>query len=78
MVHFRGGRAAIDITSYPDIEQFFEDLAAVYRAEIAALAEAGCTYIQLDDTNLAYLCASPCHVCFVPLRVADIIPSAVR
>lgn len=57
MVHFRGGRAAIDIMSYPDMDQFFEDLAAVYRAEIAALAEAGCTYIQLDDTNLAYLCS---------------------
>ncbi|ORY69286.1 methionine synthase vitamin-B12 independent [Leucosporidium creatinivorum] len=57
MIHFRGGRAAIDISSYPDMDQFFEDLAAVYRAEIAALAETGVTYIQLDDTNLAYLCS---------------------
>jgi 5-methyltetrahydropteroyltriglutamate--homocysteine methyltransferase len=56
MVHFRGGRAGIDIQTYPDLEVFFADLAACYRAEIAALAAAGCRYIQLDDTNLAYLC----------------------
>ncbi|MFP4514020.1 MAG: 5-methyltetrahydropteroyltriglutamate--homocysteine S-methyltransferase [Acidimicrobiales bacterium] len=56
MVHFRGGRAAIDIETYPDMEVFFEDLAACYRAEIAALYAAGARYIQLDDTNLAYLC----------------------
>ena len=56
MVHFRGGRAAIDIAAYPDLEEFFADLAACYRAEIAALYAAGCRYLQLDDTNLAYLC----------------------
>ncbi len=56
MVHFRGGRAAIDHSAYPDLEQFFEDLAQCYRDEIAALYAAGCRYIQLDDTNLAYLC----------------------
>lgn len=41
MVHFRGGRAAIDIESYPDMEVFFEDLARVYREEIRVLAENG-------------------------------------
>ncbi|ROO27633.1 5-methyltetrahydropteroyltriglutamate--homocysteine methyltransferase [Salinisphaera orenii MK-B5] len=56
MVHFRGGRAAIDIEAYPEMDQFFEDLAQCYRDEIAALHAAGCRYIQLDDTNLAYLC----------------------
>ncbi len=56
MVHFRGGRAGIDINAYPDLEVFFADLAACYRAEIAALYSAGARYIQLDDTNLAYLC----------------------
>jgi 5-methyltetrahydropteroyltriglutamate--homocysteine methyltransferase len=56
MVHFRGGRAAIDIDAYPDLDRFFEDLAACYRDEIAALYAAGCRYVQLDDTNLAYLC----------------------
>lgn len=56
MVHFRGGRAAIDIESYPDLHEFFDDLAQCYRDEIAALYASGCRYIQLDDTNLAYLC----------------------
>ena len=56
MVHFRGGRKAIDIEAYPDMEEFFEDLAQCYRDEIAALYQAGCRYIQMDDTNLAYLC----------------------
>ena len=56
MVHFRGGRGGIDIESYPDLDEFFEDLAQCYRDEISALYEAGCRYLQLDDTNLAYLC----------------------
>ncbi len=56
MVHFRGGRAAIDIEAYPEMDAFFDDLAACYRDEIDALYRAGCRYIQLDDTNLAYLC----------------------
>ena len=56
MVHFRGGRKAIDIEAYPDMDEFFEDLAQCYRDEINALYQAGCRYIQLDDTNLAYLC----------------------
>ena len=56
MIHFRGGRAAIDIESYPDMDEFFKDLAECYRKEIGALYEAGCRYIQMDDTNLAYLC----------------------
>jgi 5-methyltetrahydropteroyltriglutamate--homocysteine methyltransferase len=56
MLHFRGGREAIDRAAYPDIEDFFADLARVYREEVADLAAAGCRYLQLDDTNLAYLC----------------------
>ncbi|HEX8011334.1 MAG TPA: 5-methyltetrahydropteroyltriglutamate--homocysteine S-methyltransferase [Casimicrobiaceae bacterium] len=56
MLHFRGGREAISREAYPDLEPFFADVAAAYRAEIKALGEAGCTYLQLDDTNLAYLC----------------------
>jgi len=55
-VHFRGGRAAIDKTLYPDIEEFFADLTRVYRDEIAALHAAGCRYVQIDDTNLPFLC----------------------
>jgi 5-methyltetrahydropteroyltriglutamate--homocysteine methyltransferase len=56
MVHFRGGRKAIDIEAYPDMEGFFDDLARVYREEIQSLYDAGCRYLQMDDTNLAYLC----------------------
>ncbi len=56
MVHFRGGRKAIDIESYPDLNDFFFDLSKSYRDEINALYKAGCRYLQLDDTNLAYLC----------------------
>jgi 5-methyltetrahydropteroyltriglutamate--homocysteine methyltransferase len=56
MAHFRAGRAGVSHEAYPDIEEFFADLAGAYRAEIADLAQRGCRYIQLDDTNLAYLC----------------------
>jgi len=55
MVHYRGGRASIDPSVYPDEEQFWTDLSAAYAAEVAALADLGCTYLQLDDTSLAYL-----------------------
>ncbi|HTY49541.1 MAG TPA: 5-methyltetrahydropteroyltriglutamate--homocysteine S-methyltransferase [Steroidobacteraceae bacterium] len=56
MLHFRTGRAGVPADVYPDMEKFFADVAAAYRAEIRSLADAGCTYLQLDDTNLAYLC----------------------
>ncbi len=56
MLHFRGGRAAISSEAYPDLDRFFDDVAAAYRAEIRSLAAAGCRYLQFDDTNLAYLC----------------------
>jgi 5-methyltetrahydropteroyltriglutamate--homocysteine methyltransferase len=56
MLHFRGGRAAIDPVAYPDLETFFSDLARVYAEEIRDLAAAGCDYLQVDDTNFAYLC----------------------
>ncbi len=56
MLHFRGGRAAISAEAYPELDRFFDDVAAAYRAEIRSLAAAGCRYLQLDDTNLAYLC----------------------
>jgi len=56
LLHFRGGREAIDRAAYPDIDQFFADAAAAYRQEVDALYAAGARYIQLDDTNFAYLC----------------------
>jgi 5-methyltetrahydropteroyltriglutamate--homocysteine methyltransferase len=55
MLHYRGGRAVIDPTAYPEMDAFWHDLAAVYRQEIAGLNALGCTYLQLDDTSLAYL-----------------------
>jgi 5-methyltetrahydropteroyltriglutamate--homocysteine methyltransferase len=55
MVHYRGGRAAIDTDAYPEIGAFWHDLGSVYAAEIAALGQLGCHYLQLDDTSLAYL-----------------------
>lgn len=56
MVHFRGGRESISSEAYPTLEPFFEDLVKVYQAEIDDLYAAGCRFVQLDDTNLAYLC----------------------
>jgi 5-methyltetrahydropteroyltriglutamate--homocysteine methyltransferase len=56
VVHFRGGRGAIDAVAYPDIDGFYADLARVYSEEVADLGRLGCTYLQLDEVNLAYLC----------------------
>jgi len=55
MMHYRGGRAAIDEKIYPTREGCWDDLGQVYADEIAELNKAGCTYLQLDDTSLAYL-----------------------
>jgi 5-methyltetrahydropteroyltriglutamate--homocysteine methyltransferase len=55
MVHYRGGRSAIDATVYPDLDAFWTDLTDAYAAEVRGLAELGCTYLQLDDTSLAYV-----------------------
>jgi 5-methyltetrahydropteroyltriglutamate--homocysteine methyltransferase len=56
MMHFRGGRDAISKEAYPNMDEFFADLARIYREELKQLGEAGCKYVQMDDTNLAYLC----------------------
>ncbi|MGH3732582.1 MAG: 5-methyltetrahydropteroyltriglutamate--homocysteine S-methyltransferase [Acidimicrobiales bacterium] len=55
MVHYRGGTAAIDAAVYPDLDEFWSDLSGAYAEEIRRLAQLGCTYLQLDDTSLAYL-----------------------
>lgn len=55
MIHYRGGRAAIDDSAYPSMDPFWHDLCAVYAQEIAELGRRGCNYLQLDDTSLAYL-----------------------
>jgi 5-methyltetrahydropteroyltriglutamate--homocysteine methyltransferase len=55
-LHFRQGRAAISKDVYPDLDAFFDDLAKAYRAAIRAFYDAGCRYLQLDDTAWAMLC----------------------
>jgi 5-methyltetrahydropteroyltriglutamate--homocysteine methyltransferase len=57
MLHFRGGRAGISRDAYPELDPaFYDDVAKAYGDELQSLADAGCTYVQMDDTNLAYLC----------------------
>ncbi|MFG1943831.1 5-methyltetrahydropteroyltriglutamate--homocysteine S-methyltransferase [Nonomuraea sp. NPDC048826] len=55
MVHYRGGPAAIDPDVYSDVEEFWADLSAAYAAQVRRIGELGCTYLQFDDTSLAYL-----------------------
>ena len=56
MLHLRGGRAGISRDAYPDMAAFWHDAASAYREAIAAFAQAGCTYLQLDDVAFSYLC----------------------
>jgi 5-methyltetrahydropteroyltriglutamate--homocysteine methyltransferase len=55
-LHFRQGRVAISEELYPTLDGFFDDLAAAYRAAIRAFYDAGCRYLQLDDTAWAMVC----------------------
>ncbi len=55
MVHYRGGKAAIDPEVYPELDGFWADLTAAYRDQVRRLGELGCTYLQFDDTSLAYM-----------------------
>jgi 5-methyltetrahydropteroyltriglutamate--homocysteine methyltransferase len=55
MVHYRGGKAAIDPRVYPSMDEFWTDLVAAYREQVRRLGELGCTYLQFDDTSLAYI-----------------------
>jgi 5-methyltetrahydropteroyltriglutamate--homocysteine methyltransferase len=82
----RGGRAAVSRAAYPDLAEFHADVAAVYRAELADLGAAGCTYVQLDDTNFAYLCDPKLRDTFrhwgddpdaMPERFAQLINAAI-
>jgi len=56
VLHFRGGRKAVPESIYPDMGEFFQDLGVAYRNAVRAFADGGCRYLQLDETNLAYLC----------------------
>lgn len=87
MLHFRGGRSAISQEAYPELEpHFYEDVAQCYKTELQTLAEAGCTYLQMDDTNLAYLCDPKMREGVksrgdnpdeLPLKYAQLINSAI-
>jgi 5-methyltetrahydropteroyltriglutamate--homocysteine methyltransferase len=55
MVHYRGGNSSIDENAYPDIDQFWEDLAEAYAKQVRGVYELGCRFLQLDDTSLAYV-----------------------
>jgi 5-methyltetrahydropteroyltriglutamate--homocysteine methyltransferase len=55
MVHYRGGAAAIDPAVYPDKDQFWSDLTSAYAKQVQMVHDLGCTYLQFDDTSLAYL-----------------------
>jgi methionine synthase II (cobalamin-independent) len=56
VLHFRGGRKGISEEVYPDLNDFYRDLGRAYNSAVLAFADAGCRYLQLDETNLAYLC----------------------
>jgi 5-methyltetrahydropteroyltriglutamate--homocysteine methyltransferase len=56
VLHFRGGRKAISEAVYPELDDFYADLGRAYNGAVHAFADAGCRYLQLDETNLAYLC----------------------
>jgi len=56
VAHFRGGRAAADKKAYPEMGEFWHDLSAAYRGEVADLARRGCRYLQFDEVFFAYLC----------------------
>ena len=86
MLHFRGGRGAISQQAYPQLDAFYDDVAGAYAEEIRDLAAAGCTYLQLDDTNLAYLCDAKQREAArargddpdqLPLRYARLINAAI-
>ena len=56
LLHFRAGRPGIDAVAYPELDAFYADLGAAYRQAVAAFAEAGCTYLQLDEVDFAHMC----------------------
>lgn len=61
LVHFRSGDAGVNRQAYPDMSEYYADLAQVYREEIQALYDAGCRYVQIDETNFPFLCDPNMH-----------------
>ncbi|GAU82740.1 cobalamin-independent methionine synthase II [Bosea sp. BIWAKO-01] len=56
MLHYRGGRKAVDISAYFKMEDYYADLGKAYAKAVKAFYDAGCRYLQLDDTSLSYFC----------------------
>jgi len=56
VLHYRGGRKAIDPEVYPTMEEFYHDLGQAYKRVVSDFGQAGCRYLQLDEVNFAYLC----------------------
>ena len=56
MLHYRGGRKAVDISAYFKMEDYYADLGKAYAKAVRAFYDAGCRYLQLDDTSLSYFC----------------------
>ncbi len=67
VVHFRGGREAIDQATYPGLEPFFADLGDAYCKAVGTFGAAGCRYLQLDEVNIAYLC-DPAQIAMLKSR----------
>jgi len=87
MLHLRGGRRAISREHYPDLAEFWADVAAAYRAAIGHIAAAGCRYLQLDDVSFSYLCdpkireglrAAGDDPATLPRTYAEVINQALR
>ena len=83
----RGGRGAVSLEAYPDLGEFHADIVRVYREELSDLGHAGCRYVQLDDTNFAYLCDPRLAETFrrdgydlggLPAQFADVINDAIE
>ncbi len=55
ILHLRAGREHISREAYPDLDLFWEDIVDAFRKELTALHQAGCAYVQIDETTLASL-----------------------
>ena len=87
MLHLRGGRSSISKAVYPDLAEFWADTAAAYRTAIGQFADAGCSYLQLDDVSFSYLCDSKIRdtarkngddPALLPRQYADAVSAAVK
>ena len=57
VLHFRLAKDGISKKAYPDLDGFFHDLGETYKKAVKAFYDAGCRYLQFDDTVWAYLCS---------------------